>query len=234
MDRGIRTDLALEVRESFPEDDVEIKGVILTEDFDEANNIRVTTVEIKDDKGAKAMQKPIGTYITIEAPELAKSDDNYHQPVSDCIAENLRKLAGNLKQEEVLVVGLGNREVTPDALGPQVVDNLFITRHLIREYGKEFKDKNKLGNVSAISPGVMAQTGMEAQEIVKGIIKETSPKLINAIDALASRSVSRLNTTPVLAQAQGSGTTEKRSMRRVWESRFWLWVFPLWSGHLPL
>lgn len=213
MDRRIRTDLALEVRESFPEDDVEIKGVILTEDYDEENNIRVTTVEIKDEKGAKAMQKPIGTYITIEAPDLANSDEDFHQPVSDCIAENLKKLAGNLKQEEVLVVGLGNREVTPDALGPQVVDNLFVTRHLIREYGQEFKDKNQLGIVSAISPGVMGQTGMEAQEIIKGIIKETKPKLIIAIDALASRSVSRLNTTIQIADtgiSPGSGIGNNR------------------------
>lgn len=213
MDRRIRTDLALEVRESFPEDDVEIKGVILTEDYDEENNIRVTTVEIKDEKGAKAMQKPIGTYITIEAPDLAISDEDFHQPVSDCIAENLKKLAGNLKQEEVLVVGLGNREVTPDALGPQVVDNLFVTRHLIREYGQEFKDKNQLGIVSAISPGVMGQTGMEAQEIIKGIIKETKPKLIIAIDALASRSVSRLNTTIQIADtgiSPGSGIGNNR------------------------
>ena len=213
MDNRIRTDLALEVRESFPEDDVEIKGVILTEDYDEVNNIRVTTVVIKDEKGAKAMQKPIGTYITIEAPELAKLDEDYHQPVSDCIAENLRKLAGNMKQEEILVVGLGNREVTPDALGPQVVDNLFVTRHLVREYGKEFKDKNRLGIVSAISPGVMAQTGMEAQEIIKGIIEETKPKLIIAIDALASRSVSRLNTTVQIADtgiSPGSGIGNNR------------------------
>ncbi len=213
MEKKIRTDLALEVRESFPEDNVEIKGVILTEDYDETNKIRVSTVEIKDERGAKAMQKPMGTYITIEAPELARSDEDYHKPVADAIAANLRKLAGNLKKEEVLVVGLGNREVTPDALGPQVVDNLFVTRHLIKEYGTEFKDKNRLGNVSAISPGVMAQTGMEAQEIVKGIVEETKPKLIIAIDALASRSVSRLNTTVQLADtgiSPGSGIGNNR------------------------
>lgn len=213
MERRIRTDLALEVRESFPEDDVEIRGVELKEDYDEENKIRVSTVVIKDEKGAQAMQKPIGTYITIEAPELAKSDESYHKPVADAIAANLRKLAGNLKKEEVLVVGLGNREVTPDALGPQVVDNLFITRHLIREYGKEFKEKNRLNSVSAISPGVMAQTGMEAQEIVKGIIEETKPKLIIAIDALASRSVSRLNTTIQLSDtgiSPGSGIGNNR------------------------
>ena len=208
-----RTDLALEARESFPEDDVEIKGVILTEVYDEKNNIRVSTVVIKDDKGAKAMQKPIGTYITIEVPDLSKSDVDYHRPASEEIARNIRLLAGDLKKEEVLVVGMGNREVTPDALGPQVVDNLYITRHLIREYGNEYKEKNGLGSVSAIAPGVMAQTGMETLEIIKGIIKETKPKLLIVIDALASRSVNRLNTTVQLTDtgiSPGSGVGNNR------------------------
>jgi spore protease len=213
MNNKIRTDLALEVRESFPEDDVEIKGVILTENYDEKNRIRVSTVEIKDAKGAEAMQKPIGTYITIEAPEIDQSDEDYHKPVSDEIAKHLRKLAGDLKREEVLVVGLGNREVTPDALGPQVVDNLFITRHLIREYGNDFKEKNHLGSVSAISPGVMAQTGMETVEIIKGIVNQTKPKLLIVIDALASRSVNRVNTTVQLTDtgiSPGSGVGNNR------------------------
>ncbi len=213
MDNNIRTDLALEVRESFPKDDVEIKGVELTEDFNEKDNIRVSTVIIKDEKGAKAMQKPIGTYITIEAPDINQSDESYNKPVSEEIAKHLNKLAGNLDQEEVLVVGLGNREVTPDALGPQVVDNLFVTRHLIKEYGSEFKERHHLGNVSAISPGVMAQTGMETVEIIKGIIDETKPKLLIVIDALASRSVSRLNTTIQLTDtgiSPGSGVGNNR------------------------
>ncbi len=209
----VRTDLALEARESFPDDDVEIRGVELSENYDEKNKIRVSTVVIKDERGAKAMQKPMGTYVTIEAPEIIYSDEDYHKPVSDEVARQLRKLAGDLKKEETLVVGLGNRDVTPDALGPQVVDNLFITRHLIREYGSEFKEKNQLGNVSAISPGVMAQTGMEALEIVKGIIKETNPKLLIVIDALASRSVSRVNTTIQLTDtgiSPGSGVGNNR------------------------
>jgi len=209
----IRTDLALEMRESFPEDNVEIKGVVLTENYDETNNIRVSVVEIKDEKGAKAMEKPIGTYITIEAPKINQSNENYFKPASDEIAKHLKRLAGNLKREEILVVGLGNREVTPDALGPQVVDNLFITRHLIREYGTEFKEKNHLGSVSAISPGVMAQTGMETVEIIKGIIEETKPKLLIVIDALASRSVNRVNTTVQLTDtgiSPGSGIGNNR------------------------
>ncbi len=213
MEQGIRTDLALEARESFPEDDVEIKGVELTQDYDKKNKIRVSTVVIKDEKGAQAMGKPIGTYITIEAPEINQSDEDYHKPASEEIAKNLRKLAGDLKEDEVLVVGLGNREVTPDALGPQVVDNLFVTRHLIREYGNEFKEKNRLGTVSAISPGVMAQTGMETVEIIKGIIKETKPKLLIVIDALAARNMDRLNSTIQLTDtgiSPGSGIGNNR------------------------
>ncbi|MFT4145803.1 MAG: GPR endopeptidase [Mobilitalea sp.] len=213
MVNKIRTDLALEARESFPEDNVEIKGVVLTEDYNEEIKVKVSTVIIKDEKGAEAMQKPIGTYITLEAPEMRDSEDEYRKKVAEEVAKHLRTLAGDLKREEILVVGLGNRDVTPDALGPQVVDNLFITRHLINEYGKDFKERNKLGNISAISPGVMAQTGMEAVEIVKGIIKETNPKLVIVIDALASRSTTRVNTTIQLTDtgiSPGSGVGNNR------------------------
>ncbi len=213
MVNKIRTDLALEARESFPEDNVEIKGVVLTEDYNEEIKVKVSTVIIKDEKGAQAMQKPIGTYITLEAPEMRDSEDEYRKKVAEEVAKHLRTLAGDLKREEILVVGLGNRDVTPDALGPQVVDNLFITRHLINEYGKDFKERHHLGNLSAISPGVMAQTGMEAVEIAKGIIKETNPKLVIVIDALASRSTTRVNTTIQLTDtgiSPGSGVGNNR------------------------
>ncbi len=112
-----------------------------------------------------------------------------------------------------MVVGLGNRDVTPDALGPEVIDNLFVTRHLIKEYGDEFKSQNNLVNVSAISPGVMGQTGMEAREIIKGIVEETNPSLVIVIDALASRSVNRLNTTVQITDTgicPGSGVGNNR------------------------
>lgn len=192
---GIRTDLALEVRESFPEDDVEIKGVILTKEEVEDKDIIVTTLEIKDEHGEKAMGKPKGSYITIEAPRLNEDDESYHRPLSNEIAKYVKKLAGGLENKSVLIVGLGNREVTPDALGPQVVDNLFVTRHLIREFGQEFKEKHQMETVSAIAPGVMGQTGMESGEILAGIIAKTKPDLVIAIDALAARSVERLNKT---------------------------------------
>ena len=195
INTNIRTDLALEVRESFEEDDVEIKGVILKEDYIEEKELRITTVEIKDEQGAKAMQKPIGTYITIEARKLQEKDDEYHSSISEEIGKYIMQLVGDSYKNGVLIVGLGNREVTPDALGPWVVDNLFITRHLIRELGKDFGERNRLENVSALAPGVMAQTGMEVAEILKGIINETKPGVVIAIDALAARSVYRLNTT---------------------------------------
>lgn len=192
---GRRTDLALEVRESFPDDDEEIKGVVLTKEDVEEKDISVTTVIIKDQQGAEAMGKPIGTYVTIEASHLNEEDESYHRPLADEIAKYVKKLAGGIENKSVLIVGLGNREVTPDALGPQVVDNLFVTRHLIREFGEDFQKKHKMESMSAISPGVMAQTGMESGEILAGIIKETKPDLVIAIDALAARSVERLNTT---------------------------------------
>lgn len=208
-----RTDLALEVRESFPDDDVEIQGVVLKEDYNKRKDIKVTTVEIKDEKGAKAMGKPIGTYITIEAPELDRHDEGIHKPVTEEIVKYIKMLAGDFKEKEVLVAGLGNREVTPDALGPWVVDNLFITRHLIKELGKEFKEQHKLGNVSGIAPGVMAQTGMETGEILLGIIEKTRPDLLIVIDALAARSTERLNKTIQITDtgiSPGSGVGNNR------------------------
>lgn len=208
-----RTDLALEVRESFPRDDVEVKGVVLEEKYNKNKDIKTTMVVIKDEKGQEAMGKPIGTYITIEAPKLDREDKSYHEPVSEEIAKYIAELAGGLKNKSVLIAGLGNREVTPDALGPKVVDNLLVTRHLIREFGKEFKEKNEIESMSAISPGVMAQTGMETGEILHGVIREIKPDLIVVIDALAARSVKRLNTTIQITDtgiSPGSGVGNNR------------------------
>lgn len=190
-----RTDLALEVRETFEDDDVEIRGVVLERDQNRLKGIEISRVIIKDERGAKAMGKPIGTYITIEAPKLKESDESYQEPISDELAKQLKKLCGSLKDKKILIAGLGNREATPDALGPLVVDNLFVTRHLIREFGDEFKKKHHLADVSAVAVGVMGQTGMESGEILKGIVTETKPDLVIVVDALASRSIERLNST---------------------------------------
>lgn len=104
-------------------------------------------------------------------------------------------LVPDIKEKKVLVAGIGNREITPDALGPLVVEHLFITRHLIRSYGENTEITKGLGNISAIAPGVMAQTGMEGVEIIKGIIEATQPEILIVIDALAARSTKRLNRT---------------------------------------
>lgn len=209
-----RTDLALEVRESFDEDNVEVSGVVLEEDYVKDKDIKITRVEIKDEHGSEAMGKPIGTYITIEAPHLQEDDETYHEPLTEEIVKYLKELLGDYSQGDVLIAGLGNRDVTPDALGPKVVDNLFVTRHLIKEYGSEFKERNKMESMSAIAPGVMGQTGMETSEILRGIIEQTKPKYLIAIDALAARSVSRLNTTIQITDtgiSPGSGVGNHRN-----------------------
>ncbi|MCI9682739.1 MAG: GPR endopeptidase [Lachnospiraceae bacterium] len=210
----IRTDLALEARESFEEDGVEIRGVAIEESYDEERDIRVTRVCIETENGARAMGKPVGTYLTLEAPRLSDPDDGYHREVSRQLAEELKQLLGTEEEKSVLVVGLGNREVTPDALGPEAVNNLMITRHVVREYGKAALGKEKVHLVSGIVPGVMAQTGMETFEIIKGIIDETKPDVVVAIDALAARSTKRLNRTIQLSDAgihPGSGVGNHRN-----------------------
>lgn len=209
----VRTDLALEARESFEEDDVEIRGVSIEETYDEDRDIRVTKVRIETENGAKAMGKPVGEYVTLEAPGLSEEDEDYHREVSEELAKYIQELIGDGEQS-ILVVGLGNREVTPDALGPQVVNNLMITRHIIREYGVRAFGKEQMNQVSAIVPGVMAQTGMETSEIVKGIVEETHPDWVIAIDALAARSSKRLNRTIQLSDAginPGSGVGNHRN-----------------------
>lgn len=191
----IRTDLALETQEKMQEDHVELKGVrFLEQKIDK--NLTISTVVIETENGAKTMGKPKGTYITIEALDMDEEDEDYHREISVQLAEVIKKLVP-LKKEDVsvLVVGLGNREVTPDALGPRVADNLFITRHIIKEYGKYAFGEEKVNRISSIVPGVMAQTGMETQEIIRGVIKETKPDLVVAVDALAARSTKRLNRT---------------------------------------
>ncbi len=210
-----RTDLAMEVRESFPENGEEIKGVVLKKERNEKDNIETTRVEITDKEGERIMGKPCGIYLTIESPHLKEKDESFQEPISKALRKCLEELSGGLKGKKTLIAGLGNREVTPDALGPYVVDNLFTTRHLLREFGKEFQEKYQMESVSAIAPGVMAQTGMESGEILKGIIEETKPDLIIAVDALAARSTARLNTTIQLTDtgiAPGAGIGNNRKV----------------------
>lgn len=191
----IRTDLALETQEKMQQDNVELKGVRFSEEKVD-NNLTISTVVIETENGAKTMGKPRGTYITIEAGNMDEEDEDYHREISIQLAKVLRQLIPVKKEVlDILVVGLGNRAVTPDALGPRVVDNLYITRHIINEYGRYAFGKAHMNRVASIVPGVMAQTGMESKEIIAAVVKETRPDLVIAVDALAARNTKRLNRT---------------------------------------
>lgn len=212
--RRIRTDLALETTERFAEENAEIRGVEVHEEYDEEKDVRTTIVKIVTENGAKSMGRPQGTYITIEAPELSTQDEDYHREISEEISTHLRKLIDLKKEKSVLVVGLGNAAITADALGPQVVDNLLMTRHIIKEYGLRGIKHEKMHRISGIAPGVMAQTGMETAEIVQGIVSETKPDVVVAIDALAARSVRRLSRTIQITDTgihPGSGVGNHRN-----------------------
>lgn len=215
---SVRTDLALEEKERFESDNMEIQGVVLEEEYDEQCEMRITRVKVETENGAKVMGKPVGVYLTLEAPNLAVPDEDYHREISLKLAEYLKELIGKemLEREElsVLVIGLGNREVTPDALGPYVAEQVCVTRHIVKEYGKYAMGMEHVKSVSAVVPGVMGQTGMESQEIVKGVVKETEPDLVIAVDALAARNSRRLNRTIQIADTgihPGSGVGNHRN-----------------------
>ena len=196
-----------------------IKKNVLEEEYDKEREIRVTTVRIETENGAKTMGKPVGTYLTIEAPNLSSPDEGIHREVSEELAKYLIEVMKKIIPEsehdkEVLVIGLGNRQATPDALGPYVADNLNVTRHIVKEYGKYAALEEMNCVVSAIVPGVMAQTGMETAEIIKGVVRETKPDLLIVIDALAARNSRRLNRTIQIADTginPGSGVGNYRN-----------------------
>ena len=213
----VRTDLALEVRENMEENAKDCRGVSVEEEYREESELRITTVVIETMNGSKAMGKPIGTYITLEAPAMVLPDEDYHEEISRELAGQLKKIIPGIEKElSVLVVGLGNRDVTADALGPNVADNITITRHMMKEYGKAAFNKNKVHMVSALTPGVMAKTGMESQEIIKGVVERTKPDVVVVIDALAARSTRRLNRTIQVTNTgihPGSGVGNHRNAR---------------------
>lgn len=195
-----RTDLALETRESFPGDGGEIEGVALDKDSIDINKkegirLDISTVRIMNEAGAGMMKKPVGTYITIDTGDVTDYEGKDRELVIERISRYVEKLTGRLDGQKVMVAGLGNRQVTADSLGPVAVDNLNISRHLAREYGNSFLDCIGMGEVCAIAPGVMAQTGMEAEEILSSIVNDVKPDIIIVIDALAARSVRRVTST---------------------------------------
>lgn len=200
-----RTDLALEIRESIVGEE-EVEGVILKEENLEKDKIKISTVSILNEQGSKKMGRKKGTYITIEG-----NLDASKEKMVEVLKKQLKKILDGKKK--IMVVGLGNRNITPDALGPWTVDKLDITRHLIQEFGEEFQEKYGLANISAIAPGVMAQTGIESKEILQGTIKNVKPDAVIVVDALAARSVQRLNCTIQLTDtgiSPGAGVGNNR------------------------
>lgn len=207
---NIRTDLAIEAREIYKkENNKEIPGVEV--DVQKEGNITVTRVKIVDERGEKIIGKPKGTYITIESPELIHFDEDIEEKTSKLFSKELGYLINPDSNKTVLVVGLGNWNVTPDALGPKVVSKLMITRHL-KELMPE-KVEEGISTVCALSPGVLGITGIETGEIILGVKSQVKPDVIIAIDALASRRMERVSTTIQLSNtgiSPGSGVGNKR------------------------
>lgn len=175
--KNIHTDLALEERERF-ERNVEIQGVEIQNSFDKNINMNTTIVDIVNEAGAKAMGKPVGSYITMESRILKAPKERERRSIAKELSNHLKEITKKDSVKSVLIVGLGNKLATPDALGPKTVEEILP--------GK---------NVYCIAPGVLAQTGMETFDIIKGIVKEVEPDIVIAIDSLAARNVRRITTT---------------------------------------
>lgn len=185
---NIRTDLAVEAHELSQSEAKEIDGIKV--DTKVHGNITRTVVDVTNENGAKVLNKLQGRYITIDAPDLKYSLDDY-EAVCKMLADEIRELCPNSKK--TLVVGLGNRDITPDALGTSAVDELVITTH-IKTHMPDALDEN-YGSVCAIAPGVMGTTGIETVDIIKGISDNVKPDVIIAIDALAGADIKRVCST---------------------------------------
>lgn len=158
-------------------------------------NIKTNIVKIINEEGEKAIGKPIGTYVTIDIKNLKLATDEDIEKASNVVSDELKKIISNHceKQDEILVVGLGNQFVTPDALGPKVVNEIEITRHFINYTPQYVVEGTR--SVCAVAPGVLGTTGIETSEIIKGIVNNIKPKMLIVIDSLASKSIERISTT---------------------------------------
>ena len=210
---NFRTDLALERREllgRLEKSGEELDGIEVEEN--EVNDkIKVSRVKITNESGENLIGKPKGSYITIDVKKLKIATEEEIENAANILSEELKKLVDiHIKSmEDVLVVGLGNEYITPDSLGPKVIANIEITRHVIK-YLPEYVEEGTRP-ISAISPGVLGTTGIETQEVLEGIVEKVKPKLIIVIDALASRSIERISSTIQLSDTgivPGAGVRE--------------------------
>lgn len=178
----------------------------------EEDGVTVTTVDVLNENGERAVLKKVGKYITMQIQDADCLENDDKEAVSNKLAEQISNLIGDDKEKSILVVGLGNMYVTPDALGPKVVKDIEVTRHLLN-FAKEFVTPGTR-EVSAISPGVLGTTGIETSEIVTSIVKSTNPDILIVIDSLASQSVSRIGNTIQLSNTgitPGAGVRNKRA-----------------------
>jgi spore protease len=185
-----RTDLALEAKELWEEsaeETTQLKGVVAREE--QEGNCKITHVEILDAEGEKALGKPKGNYVTLEMDDLCSRGKSDYAQAAELFAEQLGKLMKIPKEGPVLVAGLGNRDITPDVIGPKTLESVLVTRHLIEAVPEHFASFRP---VSAFATGVMGDTGVESGELVCAVAKTVKPSCIIAVDALASRSTSRL------------------------------------------
>lgn len=212
---NFRTDLAVERRDIFQKNNNIDKIDGVDTEFKEIDEkIRVSKVKITNQNGEKAIGKPMGSYITIDIKNLKIAEEHEIQSASNALTQEIKEVLSMHveKNEDILVVGLGNIYVTPDALGPKVINEIDVTRH-IKKYLPQYIDSNSRA-VSAISPGVLGTTGIETVEILEGIIDKIKPKLLIVIDALASRSIERISSTIQISDTgivpgAGVGNTRK-------------------------
>jgi len=207
----IYTDMAVELRDiALSESESQAIDGVESDEYD-VFDIHVTWVKVTNKNGENAIGKPMGNYITIESPALREGDIDAHEDAIKVMVEIIGKIHNLEKNQTALVIGLGNWNVSPDALGPKVVSKLLVTRHIKETLPDALCDNVR--PVAALSPGVMGLTGIETSETVAGIVERIKPDLVIAIDALASRSTSRINSTIQIADTgitPGGGVGNKR------------------------
>ncbi len=213
-DLGIRTDLAVEAREEVEKHrQGEIPG--LETDTEQDDGITINRVHIKNREASMQLGKPPGKYVTLEAPELKDKNVRVEDRLSVWLSREVEQVA-ELKDREdvsVMVVGLGNWNVTPDSLGPKVVEDLLVTRHVFELKQEKGMFSNGFRSVSAFSPGVMGLTGIETGEIIQSIAARVKPDLVIAVDALAAHRLERMHTTVQITNTgviPGSGVQNRR------------------------
>ncbi|OLS03395.1 GPR endopeptidase [Tissierella creatinophila] len=206
----IYTDLAVESREIYSKGkDIEVEGVAVK--VEEQENYTITLVEVLNDEGSKKIGKPIGKYITLHSPNLDNADEDLKDEMSLVLGKEFKGLIKDYKADKVLIIGLGNWDISSDSLGPKVIERVLVTRQYFINFNKEFDES--MANVAAVSPGVMGTTGIETFDIVKGIVEKIKPDIVIAVDALSSRKMDRISTTIQLSNIginPGSGIGNKR------------------------